>query len=603
MKLIRLLLIILLFLLTISLSAQLKEFEIREIPAPAGISLIMDHPDCAQLVIHSQIVGLRFDSNMAGIREQRHLPREDKYLIFITPVRQIITVKASGFIENQLGSTFELNAKERKYYVINEQKQVSGSGKGSFTLDSVPGGALIQIDGIPGFRERTPYRFRDYLAMNYSLILSLEGYDDIHYQLQILPDQEGSEILNFSANFAELVITSNPKARIYINDVDKGETPQSFEGAQNGLKAGEYTIVLERDRYQRIEEKINLNAGDKEIKRYQPEPLFTEAIINSNPSGSSVYLDGKLLGRTPLELMGEDNALDSGSHNLRIEPQNRHFTTLERRIELKPGDIYSETFDHHDQRRWLSISSKENPIEAYINGERNRELERGQEILLTDERATLRVTFEGKDKDKYPPYTKELRILEGEHHQEEVIFNAFKARLDLRSDFHDVKLQIREKESGKRVFKGMSDESIDLFPGSYTVSASKRHFHNLNTEIEVNNEPTQLFEFNPQFKSSKPKTALTELIASGGTFAAIGGAALYSWQQSEKNYTDYQEATSVSDVERLRKSTQKWDNITQYVLAAEIAATTWLTRAVINFVKIKNTEKEVKRIQRFDSRL
>ncbi len=603
MKLIRLILIIILFSFTILLSAQLKEFEIREIPAPAGIALVMDHPDCAQLVIHSQIVGLRFDSNMAGIREQRHLPREDKYLIFITPVRQIVTVKASGFIENQLGSTFELNAKERKYYVINEQKQVSGSGKGSFTLDSVPGGALIQIEGIPGFREHTPYRFRDYLAMNYEITLSLDGYDDIHYRMQILPDQEDSKTLNLHANFAELVITSTPNARLTLNGSDKGNTPQSFEGGQNGLKAGEYTITLKRDRYNDIEETVNLKIGDKIIKRYQLEPLFTEVIINSNPQNSSVYLDEKLLGRTPLELMGEDKALNSGEYTLRIVPSNSAFTAIEQRITLKSGDLFSQTFNHSDLSRWLSLVTKEKPIEAYINGERNRDLESGQEILLTDERTALRVIFAGKDKDKYPPYIKELRLLEGEHHQEEVTFNAFKARLDLRSDFHDVKLQIREKESSKRVFKGVSDESIELFPGSYTVSAKKRHFYNLNTEIEVNNEPTQLFEFNPQFKSNKPKTALVELITSGGTFAALGGAALYSWQQSEKNYTDYQEATSVSEVQRLKDSTKKWDKATQYLSAAEIAATAWLSRAVINFIKIKNLEKEVKRIQRFDSRL
>lgn len=602
MRLIRLILIALFISFTILLSAQLKEFEIREIPAPTGIALIMDNPDCAQLVIHSQIVGLRFESNMAGISEQRHLSREDKYLVFITPVRQIITVKANGFIENQLGSTFELNAKERKYFVIDEKKQASGPGKGSFVLDSIPSGALIQIDGIPGFRERTPYHFKDYIAMNYSLTLSLDGYDDIDYNLQIKPDQEGSETLNLRANFAELVITSSPKARIYINGIDKGETPHSFEGGQSGLKAGKYTITLKRDRYNDIEETLNLNIGDKKIKRYQLEPLFAEAIINSNPSGSSVYFNEILLGKTPLELLGEDKALDSGEYNLQIVPSNSAFTVIEQKVIMKSGDLFSQTFNHSDLSRWLSLIVEEKPIEVYINEERNRELEQGEKILLTDEINTLKVVFSGKNKEQYQPYLKELRLLKGESHKEEVVFNTFKAQLDLRSDLNGVRLLIREKDSSKCVFKGKSNESIDLFPGSYTVSARKRHFHNLKTEIEVDNESTQLFEFNPQFKSNKPKTVLLELIASGGTFAAIGGAALASWQMSEKSYSDYQEANSVSDVERLRNNTQKWDKATQYLSAAEIAATAWLTRTVINFIKIKNLEKEVKRIQRFDSR-
>ncbi|NLO44867.1 MAG: PEGA domain-containing protein [Candidatus Cloacimonetes bacterium] len=589
-------------LFTALLSAQLKEFEVKESTAPAGIALVMDHPDCAQLVIHSQIVGLRFESNMAGIREQRHLPREDKYLVFITPVRQIITVKANGFIENQLGAAFELNAKERKYFVINERIGVVGSGKGSITLDSVPSGALIQIDGLPSFRERTPYRFRDYLAMNYALTLSLEGYDEVHYQLQILPDQEGNETLNLKANFAELVFTSTPKARVFINGKDKGETPLSFEGAQNGLKAGEYNISIERARYKRIEEKISLLAGDKEVKRYNLEPLFAEVVINSNPQGSAVYLNNSLLGRTPIELIGEDKALESGEYDLRVEPENSGFSILERRIKLEPGDVFSQTFEHSDQRRWLKISVKEQPVEAFLNGERNRLLEQGREILMTDERASLKVVFTGKDRDKYPPYNKELRLLGGEHHEEAVVFNAFRAHLDLRSDFHDVKLQVREKESGKRVFKGKSDSTIDLFPGTYTVSAKKSNFHNLNTEIVVNSEATQLFEFNPKFKSEKPKKAMTELLASSGTFAALSGATIFSWYLAEQNYTDYQAAVSVSEVERLRNATQKWDKAAQYLSVAEVAATAWLTRGVVNFIQIKKLEKEVKRIQRFDSR-
>lgn len=602
MKWLKLIFVIGLALFTGFLFAQLKEFEIREAPAPAGIALTMDHPDCAQLVINSQIMGLRFESNMAGIREQRHLPREDKYLIFITPIRQIITVKAAGFIENQLGAAFELKAKERKYFVINEQKQASSSTKGSFTLNSVPSGALIQIDGFPGFRERTPYRFKDYRAMNYELSLSLEGYDDYRYQMQILPDQEASDTITLKPNFAELVITSAPNATLYLNGVRKGNTPQSFEGVKNGLKPGEYTITLEQNRYKRIEERIYLSAGDREIKRYSPEAQFTEMIVKSNPSGSTVYLDSKNLGRTPLELLGENNAVDSGTYNLRIVPSNSNYSTLERSVRLEPGGLFSETYDHKDQSRWLSIKVNETPFEAFLNGIRNTSLERGQEVMLAGESATLKVVFKGKDSDKYPPYIKELRLLEGERHQEAVAFNPFKARVDLRSDFDDVKLKIRDKEKGKTVFEGKSESSVSLFPGSYAVSAKRKYFYDLETDIKVNHEPSQLFEFNPRFKSHKPKTALVNLIVSSGAFIALGGGAYYSWQKSEEYHTDYRAATQLSEVNRLKDAANKWDKNTQYLTAGEIAATAWLTRTVINYARIKKMEKEVKRIQRFDLR-
>ncbi len=587
--------------MSLALSAQLKEFEIKEMPAPAGIAITMDHPDCAQLVIHSELNGLRFESNMAGIREQRHSEREDKYLVFITNTRQIITVKAKGFIEQQLSAPLELKAKERKYYAINEKKLSDEEGKGHFILDSVPSGAQIKIDGFPSFNERTPYRFRDYLAMSYSLSLSLEGYDDYKFIMKIVADQEGRETVQLRANFAELTIDSTPEAKLYLDGEYKGVTPQSLEGIKRGLKPGNYKLKLTKERHDPHEEIIVLKADEKQVRRYILNPKYTEIDIKSEPSQSAVYLNDKYLGRTPLQFMGIEKALDSGEHTIKLIPSSSVYNTIEKPIEFFGGALFLETFIHEDQRCWLKLNVKEKPYAVYINEKRMLDLESGREVLLDSGDFKLTVEYTGKGSDKYPPYHKDLSIAPGEHRVEEVIFNPYKALVSLNSDYRGVRLKIIDKDSDRLAYKGLSGNTINLFPGSYTVKSDKFGFHNKETDIVVRELPGQSFEFNPIFNYNKPKFVMAEMLGSIGTFAALGGAALYSKQKSDDFYEEYLQAIGTSEVEKLRKSTKKWDNYTAVFTGAEILATAWLTRSVVNFIRIKVTEKEVKRLQRFDS--
>ncbi len=522
-------LILLLLFLTAStlLPAQLKEFEVRELPAPSGIALTMDHPDCAQLVIHSQIDGLRFESNMAGIREQRHLSREDKYLIFITPIRQIITVKASGFIEEQLSTAMKLKPKERRYFAIDERDLFIERDKGSFLLESIPSGALIQIDGIPSFKERTPYMFDEYFAMNYPLKLSLEGYEDFEFTMKILAGQEGEESIRLRARFAELD-------------------------------------------------------------------------IKSEPAGSVVYLNNRYLGRTPLSLLGKETSLDSGEYSMKIIPSSGIYNTIEKQVKLVVGELFSETFVHQDQRRWLKLSANLQPFEAYLDGKRNTDLESGKEVFLDGDSAELKVIFVGKDSDKYPPYQKDLKLLAGAHHVEDIKFSALKATVDLLSDHNNIKLAILNKNSGETVYEGMSNRSIELFPDVYSVEAKKKGFYVLERDIVINENPTQSHIFNPVFNSHRSKLATAELITSLGIVATLGGTALYTKSVSDSYYEDYQKANLSSEVQWLMENTEKWDKYTSYLVAAEMLATGWLIKAVTDYVRIKASEKEVKRLRSLD---
>lgn len=595
-------LMLLLLLLPVCLYGQLKEFEIREIAAPSGIALMMEHPDCAQLVIHSQIKDLRFESNMAGIRDQRYNAQEEKYIVFISTQRQIITIKAAGYIESQLSGAMNLSAKERKYFSISEKASSSASNKGGFFLDSVPSGAEITIDGIPSFKERTPYRFKDYMAMTYALSLKLNGYKDSNYQMQIKANQEGSETIQLKATFAELVIVCTPPADLYLNSVYKGKTPVNFQGVSGGLASGTYQISLRLAKHQSVEENIVLKAGESMVKRYNLSPQYTELIISSEPSGSTVFMNNLVMGDTPLKLMGAEQGVEAGKYRLRIVPIMSQYNTIETDLDLAAGSVFSKHYDHQDQRRWLKVSANKRPVQVYLDGARNSALEEGQSIEIKSSEAELRVLYTGADKDHYPPYIERVKLLPGEKRDMEIRFSAFKARVNLVSDYQNMSLIIIDSHSGKKHFGGKTDASLELFPGSYTARVKRRYFEPLQVKFTVGNDPEQLVELNPLFQGRKVSAKRNEMVISGLVFAGIGSFAIFSKQRADGFYDDYKKSAISSQAADLRQKTKDWDHLTQYAMMAEVAASAWLINSLRNYLTIKSTEREVKRVQRFDSK-
>lgn len=595
-------LLLFLMLLPILLFAQLKEFEIRELASPAGIALVMDHPDCAQIIVHSQIKDLRFESNMAGIKEQRYNAREDKYLLFITTQRQIITVKASGYIENQLSSAFSLAAKERKYFTISEKQGSSSvSNKGSFLLDTIPSGAEISIDGLPGFRERTPYRFTDYMAMTYNLNLKLKGYDDMSYQMQIKANQQESVTLALKANFAELVIVSTPVATLYLNDVAKGNTPINFQGATSGLSPGEYKISLRQNKYFNEEETIVLKAGESIQKSYSLRPNFTEMIITSSPSGSMVYLGNRALGSTPLNLMGPENGVSPGKHRIRVVPNDANYNTYDIEFELKPGKLHSQKCEHVDMRRWLKLNINQKPSRVFLDGKRNLDLEQGRDVQIVSASSSLRVIYTGADKEHYPPYEEQIKLFPGEKLIREIKFSSFKAKVNLVSDFENISLRLTDANN-KTLYKGKADASLQLFPGKYTVKAQRKYFQPLDMQLSVNSEAEQFFELNPRFKSGKPASKRNEMLLSSALFAAFGSVAVVSKLKADDYYEDYKSAGVSSVAADLRDKTKTWDTYTQVSAGAGIACSMWMISSIRNYIYARSTAKEVKRIRRFDTK-
>ena len=132
------------------------------------------------------------------------------------------------------------------------------------------------------------------------------------------------ELENVS-NMAFLMINSQPNgAKVFINGEKVGIT-----FLQKALPAGKYHLRLEYPNYHPLETDVDVpNMGKKELN-YQLKPNFGSIDVTTNPSGARLFLDGKLMGASPIKL----NIVRSGIHTLRAEKDFYH--PVEKSVKIK----------------------------------------------------------------------------------------------------------------------------------------------------------------------------------------------------------------------------------------------------------------------------
>ena len=135
-----------------------------------------------------------------------------------------------------------------------------------------------------------------------------------------------------------LLIRSTPAgARVMVDGREMGETPLTVRD----IARGAHTVRVVRDGYVADERRVVVSAARPAQSLTielapagpaagvpsmptSPGPLVAALSVESRPAGASVFLDGKLVGRTPLQV-GE---VAAGDHAVRLELDGyRHWSS------------------------------------------------------------------------------------------------------------------------------------------------------------------------------------------------------------------------------------------------------------------------------------
>jgi formylglycine-generating enzyme required for sulfatase activity len=158
---------------------------------------------------------------------------------------------------------------------------------------------------------------------------------------------------------SKLEIISIPKgADVYINDIKIGVTPITLKE----LKPGRTRVEILKTNYKPLIENIDLQAGEKTNIKAELTGISGSLFITSIPTNSDVFLDGRAIGKTPIQL----SRLSLGKKKLQIQRQN--YNLWYKTVEIEIDEQLEVHVDLKQKSSSLKITSIPSGARVMING-------------------------------------------------------------------------------------------------------------------------------------------------------------------------------------------------------------------------------------------
>ncbi len=166
----------------------------------------------------------------------------------------------------------------------------------TFTLQitSYPTEAEVYIDGLK--KGLTPITIDDLLYGKHFIEVRKENFSTWSKEIDVEEYKVIQLDAELNAKFATIDIITNPDgATVYLNNEKKGITPLKIED----LDSGKYKLSIQKDGYAPYEKTVELVKGNTiEIKKTL-EKASTVLMIDSEPTGADLYINGVSRGKTP----------------------------------------------------------------------------------------------------------------------------------------------------------------------------------------------------------------------------------------------------------------------------------------------------------------
>lgn len=166
------------------------------------------------------------------------------------------------------------------------------SNMGQISVRSAPAGAQVTLDGTP--IGKTPCDIPSVNAGKHVLEASLPGHTPAKADVEIQAGQKRDVQLTLTPLPANVLVNTIPeKARIYIKDAFRGESPLSLT-----LPAGAYTFRAELLGFEPVSTTNTLIAGENNAVEIRLTKNTGAIILVTEPADVSVFVDGKEYGKT-----------------------------------------------------------------------------------------------------------------------------------------------------------------------------------------------------------------------------------------------------------------------------------------------------------------
>lgn len=209
------------------------------------------------------------------------------------------------------------------------------SDSAELVVDSSPSGAAVTLDnsGIG----KTPLILSGVKTGQHKLEISLQGHTPVQHEITLQAGEKKKISSTLKSLPGKLNILSRPsKARIYMNDQLKGETPFNA----TNIPSGKYVIRAELLGYDPQVLTNEVIFGGEATMEFQLVKCSGTLLITTMPPGVNIYIDGEFRGTTKErgnELISEQLPIDfipRGRHQLQFTKKG--YYDVQRAIEIMP---------------------------------------------------------------------------------------------------------------------------------------------------------------------------------------------------------------------------------------------------------------------------
>lgn len=298
---------------------------------------------CAILKINSDIEGLTFEG--MGYEKHDELGK-GMYRVYMQPGSKRLKLVRSGFVAKQI--EFPEKLKSNSVYQTDIAAQEAGKtvGEIAITVQSIPAGAQIYIDGISkGTNEQIKIP-----VGKHSLKLIMDGYASVSKDIEVSPEKTLFKYEMEKVQDVLLEVSSVPAgAEISLDGVLLGETPKSVY-----YTPGKYTLKLKKKGFSSVEDTVELE-GSSLKKNYSMQDIRATLTINSDPD-ADVFIDG--------EKITELKNIKIAPKYITIEAKKDKSATVTKKILLKKNDV--QTVDIFPDLQTRDVKVDVSPWDADI---------------------------------------------------------------------------------------------------------------------------------------------------------------------------------------------------------------------------------------------
>ena len=164
----------------------------------------------------------------------------------------------------------------------------------------------------PKFIGTIPFKNKELDKGEYVLQVQQTKYKKYVQNINIQPNKTTRLAPELSPNFVSLTLSTDSESEIYVDG--KRYAKGSWTGT---LELGEYSIEARKQYHRSAVMIVHItdNHANQTIEIDSPKPIYGSLHVKGSPSKASVYVDGKLVGTSPLIV----NDLLIGEHEVKVE--------------------------------------------------------------------------------------------------------------------------------------------------------------------------------------------------------------------------------------------------------------------------------------------